>query len=103
MNREQFEHTVRAAGALLGISEVLVIESQALHANMSGALPDEASRSVELDVEVFEDAEGRGADVIDGSIGEASMFHATFRSILKPPFCEFERCATRKSNLGTRG
>ena len=45
---------------------------------MSGALPDEASRSVEVDVAVFDDAEGRKADVIDGSIGEASMFHATF-------------------------
>ena len=78
MNREQFEHTVRAAGAVLGISEVLVIGSQALHASMSSALPDEASRSVEVDVAVFEDAEGRKADVIDGSIGEASMFHATF-------------------------
>ena len=78
MNREQFEHTVRAAGAVLGISEILVIGSQALHASMLGALPDQASRSVEVDVAVFEDADGRGADVIDGSIGEASMFHATF-------------------------
>lgn len=78
MNREQFEHTVRAAAAVLGISEILVIGSQALHASMSGPLPDEASRSVEADVAVFADADGRGADVIDGSIGEASMFHATF-------------------------
>lgn len=51
MNRQQFEHTVRAAGAVLGISDVLVIGSQALHASMSGALPDEASRSVEVDGE----------------------------------------------------
>ena len=46
MNREQFEHTVRAAGAVLGISEVLAIGSQALLASTSGAFPDEASRSV---------------------------------------------------------
>ena len=78
MNREQFEHTVRAAGAVLGISEVLVIGSQALHGSMPGALPDEASRSVEVHVAVLDDVEGRLADVIDGSIGEASMFHATF-------------------------
>lgn len=78
MNREQFEHTVRAAGAVLGINDILVIGSQALHASISGELPDEASRSVEVDVAVFEDADGHEADLIDGSIGEASMFHSTF-------------------------
>ena len=78
MNREQFEHTIGAAGAVLGVTDLLVIGSQALHASMPGNLPDEASRSVEVDVAVFEDSEARGADLIDGSIGEASMFHSTF-------------------------
>ena len=78
MNREQFEHTIRAAGAVLGVNDLLVIGSQALHASMSGDLPPEAWRSVEVDVAVFEDTNARGADVIDGSIGEASMFHSTF-------------------------
>ena len=78
MNREQFEHTIRAAGAVLGVNDLLVIGSQALHGSMSGDLPPEASRSVEVDVAVFEDTNARGADVIDGSIGEASMFHSTF-------------------------
>lgn len=78
MNREQFEHSIRAAGAVLGVTDLLVIGSQALHASLSGNLPDEASRSVEVDVAVFEDTNARGADLIDGSIGEASMFHSTF-------------------------
>lgn len=78
MRREQFEHAIRAAGAVLGVDEVLVIGSQALHASIRGALPDEAARSVEVDVAVRGDAEGRMADLLDGSIGEASMFHATF-------------------------
>lgn len=78
MNREQFEHTIRAAGGVLGVTDLLVIGSQALHASMAGHLPDEASRSVEVDVAVFEDIDARGADLIDGSIGEASMFHSTF-------------------------
>jgi hypothetical protein len=78
MNREQFEHSVRAAGAVLGVNDVLVIGSQALHGTIAGPLPEEASRSVEVDVAVFEDPDGRGADLIDGSIGEASMFHASF-------------------------
>ena len=74
MNREQFEHSVRAAGAVLGVSEILVIGSQALHGTIAGPLPVEASRSVEVDVAVFEEPDERGADLIDGSIGEASMF-----------------------------
>lgn len=79
MKREEFEHAIRAAGAVLGVREVLVIGSQALHASVAGELPAEASRSVEVDVAAMsDDAEGRLADLIDGSIGEASMFHATF-------------------------
>jgi hypothetical protein len=79
VTREAFEHAIRAAGAVLGIRELLVIGSQALHASVSGELPPEAARSVEVDVAALHgDAEGRLADLIDGSIGEASMFHATF-------------------------
>lgn len=79
MKREEFEHAIRAAGAVLGVHEVLVIGSQALHASIAGDLPPEASRSVEVDVAAMrDDADGRMADLIDGSIGEASMFHATF-------------------------
>ncbi len=78
MKREAFEHAIRAAGAVLGVREVIVIGSQALHATVEGDLPEEAMRSVEVDVAVFGDMDGRLADLLDGSIGEASMFHATF-------------------------
>jgi hypothetical protein len=78
MTREQFEHAIRAAGAVLGVTELLVIGSQAVHGSMSGPLLIEAARSVEVDVAVRGDSEGRLADLIDGSIGEASMFHDTF-------------------------
>lgn len=78
MTRAQFEHAVRAAGAVLGVSEVIVIGSQAIHATVDGDLPEEALRSVEVDVALADDLEGRGADLVDGSIGEASMFHSTF-------------------------
>ena len=79
MKREEFEHAIRAAGAVLDVREVLVIGSQALHASVAGELPPEASRSIEVDVAAMSgDADGRLADLIDGSIGEASMFHATF-------------------------
>lgn len=78
MTRAQFEHVVRAAGSILGTDEILVIGSQALHASVEGPLPPEAERSVEVDVAVFGDATGDKADLIDGSIGELSMFHETF-------------------------
>ncbi len=78
MTRAQFEHAIRASGAVLGVSEVLVIGSQAVHGSMTGRLPIEATRSVEVDVAVRGDVDGKFADLIDGSIGEASMFHDTF-------------------------
>lgn len=78
MKRTEFEHAVRAAAAVLGVDELLVIGSQALHGSVDGDLPEEALRSVEVDVAALEDPEGRKADLIDGAIGEASMFHATF-------------------------
>jgi len=79
VKRSEFEHAVRAAAAVLGASEVLVIGSQALHASVIGKLPEEAARSVEVDVAALhDDRDGAKADLIDGSIGEASMFHSTF-------------------------
>jgi hypothetical protein len=79
VKRAEFEHAIRAAAAVLGVRELLVIGSQALHASVAGALPPEASRSVEVDVAALHgDPDGRMADLVDGSIGEASMFHATF-------------------------
>ena len=70
MTRDQFEHAIRAAGAVLGVTELLVIGSQAVHGSMTGTLPLEAARSVEVDVAVRGDTEGRLADLIDGSIGD---------------------------------
>jgi hypothetical protein len=78
MTRAGFEHAVRAAGAVIGLDEVLVIGSQAVHASLDEPLPEEALRSIEVDVAVIGDEDGHLADLIDGSIGEASMFHETF-------------------------
>jgi len=78
MKRTEFEHAIRAAASILGTGELMVIGSQALHGTVSDELPEAAQRSIEVDVVAFNDPEGRNADLIDGSIGEASMFHATF-------------------------
>ena len=78
MKREEFEHAVRAVGGVLGTREVLVIGSQALHAAIAGELPREAARSVEIDVAALSGDLERAADLIDGTLGEGSMFHSTF-------------------------
>lgn len=78
MKRSEFDHTVRAAAAVLGENEILVIGSQALHAAGIDPFPPEAERSVEADVAPLHDADEAKADLIDGSIGEASMFHQSF-------------------------
>ena len=77
MKREQFEHTVRAAGSILGVDKVLVIGSQAIHASYDGIIP-EAHKSIETDISALEDDDGSKADLIDGSIGELSQFQETF-------------------------
>ena len=77
MNKAQFEHTIRATGAILGDSEVLVIGSQAIHASIDYKL-GEAERSVKVDVSSLNDLDGSKADLIDGSIGELSIFQETF-------------------------
>ncbi len=78
MNRAQFEHTIRAAGSILGEYEVLVIGSQAIHASLDDEMLPEAERSIEVDVSSLEDDDGSKADLIDGSIGELSVFQDTF-------------------------
>lgn len=78
MQRERFDHVLRAAAGVLGETELLVIGSQAVHASLAGRLFEEAERSVEVDIVPLDDPDGSKADLVDGSIGEASMFHESF-------------------------
>mgnify|MGYP001605248801 CR=1 FL=1 len=78
MKRSEFDHAVRAAAAVLDTNEILVIGSQAIHASIDTNPPPEAERSVEVDIVPIDDSDGRLADLLDGSIGEASMFHESF-------------------------
>ena len=77
MKRSEFEHTIRAAGAILEVNEVLVIGSQAIHASIDFDIP-EAQRSIEADISALDDHDGSKADLIDGSIGELSIFQETY-------------------------
>ena len=62
---------------MLGETEILVIGSQAIHASHTD-LPEEAFVSVEVDIVAMDDPDDAKADLIDGSIGEASLFHQSF-------------------------
>lgn len=52
MNRSQFEQAVRAAAAVVGEHEVIVIGSQAVHASLEGEIRETAMRSVGADVAI---------------------------------------------------
>lgn len=75
MNRLQLEHIIRAAAAIADDPEIVVIGSQAIHAQVRNP-PPEAFMSMEADV--FPRNHPERADLVDGAIGELSAFHESF-------------------------
>lgn len=76
MNRQEFEHIIRACGAATSCKELLIVGSQAI----LGSVPDsprELRVSLELDVSPIPFSEEAVA-IIDGNIGELSQFHKNF-------------------------
>jgi|SRR6185437_17062077 hypothetical protein len=74
MNRTQLEHIIRAASQISDDTEIVVIGSQAIHAQ-SAKLPPIAFLSTEADV--YPRNHPERADEIDAAIGELSPFHET--------------------------
>jgi hypothetical protein len=77
VRRDQLEHLIRAAGAILNEDRIVVIGSQALLATFPNGLPEPAVASVEAALLPFDDPEGEKALEISGSMGEASRFQET--------------------------
>ena len=75
MTRSELEHLIRAAGAIAQDSEIVVIGSQSILGQFPEA-PDSLLQSAEADL--YPRHHPDRADLIDGSIGEASHFHETF-------------------------
>lgn len=75
MNRYQLEHIIRAAAGNADTREIIVIGSQSILGTYPDA-PQELLVSMEADVYPKDCPEH--SIVIDGSIGERSMFHETF-------------------------
>jgi hypothetical protein len=79
VTREQLEHILRAASAIVGDPDVLVIGSQSVLGSFAeDDLPLEATSSMEADIAFFDDPADAKADQVDGAIGELSTFHETF-------------------------
>jgi hypothetical protein len=75
MTRQQLEHIIRAAAATADARDIVVIGSQSI----LGAYPNpplELTKSMEADV--FPKESPQRSIIIDGAIGELSLFHETF-------------------------
>ena len=75
MRRSELEHVIRAACGVTGATEVVIIGSQAV-LGLFPCSPESLLVSVEADVFTFRDP--KDSDLIDGSIGERSLFHQSF-------------------------
>ena len=75
MQRSQLEHLIRAAGEITNQYEFVVISSQSIVGAMERP-PLECMVSMEADIYPLQAPEL--ADLIDGSIGELSVFHEHF-------------------------
>lgn len=75
MTRAQLEHVIRAAGAIAETDTLVVVGSQAILASFPDA-PEELVTSREVDLYCAQDP--AKADLIDGSIGEGSLFDEQF-------------------------
>lgn len=76
MNREQLEHVIRAAAANADTDQIVVVGSQAIHGTHPGLDHPVLCRSMEADVFPLDAPEN--SILIDGAIGERSVFHETF-------------------------
>jgi hypothetical protein len=75
MNRAQLEHVIRASAAIANDDEIVVIGSQAILGQFPTPPPE---LCVSMEADVYPKNHPEVADLIDGSIGELSPFHATF-------------------------
>jgi hypothetical protein len=75
MQRQQLEHIIRAAAAITGAEQFVIVGSQSVLGQFPNT-PAELLVSIEADLYSLRDP--ADSDLIDGSIGEASPFHQTF-------------------------
>jgi hypothetical protein len=75
VNRSQLEHIIRAAAGNADAADIVIIGSQAILASF----PDASHELlVSIEADVFPRDRPRDSALIDGAIGERSLFHETF-------------------------
>jgi hypothetical protein len=75
VTRHQLEHIIRAAAANADVRDIVVVGSSAILGSFPSA-PTELTESIEADV--FPKDLPERSIVIDGAMGELSLFHDTF-------------------------
>lgn len=75
MRRHELEHVIRASATIADVDDLVVIGSQAVLGSHPDA-PAELCTSIEADMYPRDHPER--ADLLDGSIGEGSLFQDTF-------------------------
>jgi len=75
MKRSELEHIIRASAANADTDEIVVIGSQAILGTIPNP-PSELCESIEADV--FPKKKPEDSILVDGAIGENSIFHQTF-------------------------
>ena len=75
MKRRELEHVIRAVAGIADDPEIIVIGSQAV----LGSIPDAPSTLVvSVEADVIPKNRPERAELIEGAIGEGSLFHDTF-------------------------
>lgn len=75
MTRSDLEHLIRAAGAIAGDDQIIVIGSQ----SVLGPFPDApVALRASMEADLYPRNHPDRADLIDGAIGEGSHFHQQF-------------------------
>ena len=78
MQKHQLEHIVRAVCGITGEDNIVIIGSQAILASYpNNVLPDLLTQSIEADVFYLKENSQELTDLIDGTIGELSIFQDT--------------------------
>lgn len=75
MNRDEFDHLIRAAGRIIERDRIVVVGSQAIlgAVDRPDDLPEPLIRSIEVDLLPQPDPDERLADLIDALIGALAL------------------------------
>ena len=75
MKRSELEHIIRAAGAIAGDDDIVIVGSQ----SVLGQFPlAPASLLVSTEADVYPRRDPSRSELVDGAIGEGSSFHEQF-------------------------